>query len=149
MSLIQRDDMVQQFSTATSDSPLRNSVLRPCLDARSLRLQTGRYQLDYVDVKFRVVVKYRSASGEVSRNCCVTHSDVGWAVTLHCRTLRQPCSMTRKPYSSLKVNVGTVKKSNATITCDDRREMPFSADRASRFRAADFADTWQPRVRRW
>jgi hypothetical protein len=58
MSLIQRVDVVQQFSTATSDSSFRNSVLPRCLDARSLRLQTGRcQQLDYIDIEFRIVVE--------------------------------------------------------------------------------------------
>src|SRR5258708_22413296 len=35
---------------------------------------------------------------------------------LKCRTLRRPCSITKKQYKSWKVRVGTVKKSKATIT---------------------------------
>src|SRR5215831_12491782 len=45
----------------------------------------------------------------------MTQSSVGWRVTLQCRILRRPCSMTKKQYNSWNVNVGTVKKSNATI----------------------------------
>ena len=58
MLLIQRDDIVEHLSAATSDPPLRNSVLRGDLNARPLRLQSGRSQQihDFV-VEFRVVVK--------------------------------------------------------------------------------------------
>jgi len=41
---------------------------------------------------------------------------LGWPVTLRCRILLRPSSMTKKQYSSLNVTVGTVKKSKATIT---------------------------------
>ena len=37
-------------------------------------------------------------------------------MTLKCRTLRRPCSMTKRQYRSWNVSVGTIKKSKATIT---------------------------------
>ena len=37
------------------------------------------------------------------------------SVTLKCRILRRPCSITKKPYSTRKVAVRTVKKSMAAI----------------------------------
>src|SRR3954453_8685042 len=53
MSLIQRDDVVQHLSTATSNPPFRSTVLPGCLNARALRLETGRCQeVDYIDIEF-------------------------------------------------------------------------------------------------
>jgi hypothetical protein len=58
MSFIQRDDVVQHFSTATSNPPFRSSVLPRRLDARLLRLETGcREQSNYIDIKLRVMVE--------------------------------------------------------------------------------------------
>jgi hypothetical protein len=37
-------------------------------------------------------------------------------VLLKCRTLRGPCSITKKQYRTWNVSVGTVKKSKATIS---------------------------------
>src|SRR5713101_8264186 len=53
--------------------------------------------------------------GNTSRSCWTTHAGVGSRVTLTCRIMRRRCSMTKKHESSWKVNVGTVKKSQATI----------------------------------
>lgn len=58
MSLIQRDDAVQDLSTETSNPPFRGSVLPRRLDGRSFRLQTGcREQSNYVNIEFPVMVK--------------------------------------------------------------------------------------------
>lgn len=39
--------------------------------------------------------RYGLTGGEDSLNCWTTHSAVGWQVTLKCRVLRRPCSMTK------------------------------------------------------
>src|SRR5712691_1697813 len=59
--------------------------------------------------------RYGPSPGNTSRSCCTTQAAVGSRVTLTCRILRRRCSMTKKHESSWKVNVGTVKKLQATI----------------------------------
>src|ERR1700736_4052489 len=53
--------------------------------------------------------------GNTSRSCCTTQAGVGSRVTLTCRIVRRRWSMMKKQESSWKVNVGTVKKSQATM----------------------------------
>src|SRR6266851_2123722 len=55
------------------------------------------------------------SSGKASMICCAVQRAVGWAVTLKWTTCLLSCSRTTKPYNTLKVTVGTVKKSIATI----------------------------------
>src|SRR6266498_99541 len=83
-----------------------NRVLREQLGVRHLRFTDDQRR------RLSVWASFRTAS----RSCCTTHSALGCRVTLTCRTRRRPCSITKKQYSSWNVNVGTVKKSKATMT---------------------------------
>src|SRR5437763_15022136 len=121
MSFVQRDDMVQDLSPATSNPPFRGPILPRRLDARPLRFQPrGLQKRDDRGIKFGIAVQHHvavgAASGKASRSCCTTHSALGCRVTLKCRILRRPWSMTKTQYSNWNVNVGTVKKSEATMT---------------------------------
>src|ERR1700730_4166448 len=45
--------------------------------------------------------------------CCAVQGAVGWVVPLKWTTCLLSCSRTKKPYKTLKVTVGTAKKSIA------------------------------------
>ena len=47
--------------------------------------------------------------------CWMTHTLVGFLVTLQRRIRRRSCAITKKQYSAPKVSVGTVKKSIAAM----------------------------------
>jgi hypothetical protein len=58
MLLVQRDHMVKDLAPAIPDPSFRDSILPGCLDARSLRLQTRRFQeSEDIGVEFRVAVE--------------------------------------------------------------------------------------------
>ena len=58
MSFVQRDDMVQDLSPATSNPSFRGSILPGRLDARPLRFQTRRLQKrDDVSIESRIAVQ--------------------------------------------------------------------------------------------
>ena len=58
MSFVQYDDMVQNLSATTSNPAFRGSILPGRLNARPLRLQTGRPQeRDDSGIEFRVAVQ--------------------------------------------------------------------------------------------
>ena len=58
MSFVQRDDMVQDLSPATSNPSFRRSILPGRLDACPLRLQTRRLQkADDRGIEFRIAVQ--------------------------------------------------------------------------------------------
>src|SRR6185503_19791488 len=58
MSLVQRDDMVENLAAAGSHPALRDPILPRGLNTRALRLQTGHVQKgDHIGIEFRVVVQ--------------------------------------------------------------------------------------------
>ena len=58
MSFVQRDDMVQDLSPATSNPSFRGSILPGRLDACPLRFQTRRLQkTDDRGIEFRIAVQ--------------------------------------------------------------------------------------------
>ena len=121
MSFVQHDHMVQDLSTATPNPSFRDSILPGRLDARPLRFQAGRVQKsDDPGIKFGIAVQNRVTVWTSFRKSLAqllhAHSALGCRVTLKCRILRRPCSMTKKQYNNWNVNVGTVKKSKATMT---------------------------------
>src|ERR1700682_6070108 len=112
MAFVQRDDVVEQLAPAAAHPALRDAVLPGGLDTGARRVQTGGLQeRDHIAVKCRVVVERDKAMRTISRK----HAAVGSRGPLRCRILRRRCSMTKKHESSWKVNVGTAKKSQATM----------------------------------
>ena len=58
MSLVQRNDMVEDLAAATADPAFRNPVLPGCLDTRPLRRQTrGLQEPDDRGIELRVAVQ--------------------------------------------------------------------------------------------
>jgi hypothetical protein len=57
----------------------------------------------------------RMLPGRVSRNCWRVQSAVGCWVRLKCSRRREPTSMATNTYSTRKLSVTTLKKSQATI----------------------------------
>src|SRR5882724_2189991 len=55
-----------------------------------------------------------SSQGNVSTTCCAVHCAVGCCVTLKCTMRRRSCTRITNTNSTLKVTVGTVKKSQET-----------------------------------
>src|SRR5260370_18015038 len=101
MWFVQRDDVVEDLSPATSDPSLRDSILPRCLYARPFALQSRCLQeRDHLVVECRIAIEdhipIRTPSGKPSRSCWTTQSAVGWRVTLKCRILRRPCSITKQ-----------------------------------------------------
>src|SRR5882757_7378237 len=97
--------MVQDLTATTSHPAFRGSILPGRLDARPLRFQTCRLQKrDDRGIKFRIAVQdhvtvwasFRKSLAQVLD----THSALGCRVTLKCRILRRPCSITKKQYSN-------------------------------------------------
>ena len=99
----------------------------------------------------RITYRYGEASGNASRNSWTTQSAVGCWVTLQCRILLRPCSMTKKQYSNWNVSVGTVKKSKAAITsrwfCKKANQRCPGSPRPRirrRYRATVRSEIWKP-----
>jgi hypothetical protein len=110
----------ENLAAATAYPALRNPVLPGCLNTCPLRSQArGFHKCDHFAVEFRIIVQDEVTirTGIGKRFPQLLHHPLGVraASYVECRILRRPCSMTKKQYSSLKVSVGTVKKSIATI----------------------------------
>ena len=88
MCFVQCDDMVQDLSPATSDPALRQTILPGCLHARPFGLKSRR------------LPKREHFAGKAWRSSWITQSAVGCRVTLKCRILLRPRSMTKKQYGS-------------------------------------------------
>src|SRR5438270_2307116 len=113
MSFVQRDDMVQDLSPATSNPPFRGSILPRRLDACPLRFQPRRLQKrDHRGIKFRIAVQDHVTVGASFRKglAQLLHNPLRTRMSsnVECRIRRRPCSMTKKQYSNWNVNVGTV-----------------------------------------
>lgn len=101
MFFVQRDDVVENFAAATAHPAFRGSVLPGRLHTRLLGIQTGRLQkLDHLIIEFRVAVEDDVAirGGLWKRFTQLLEGPLcrRVRVTLKCRILRRPCSMTKK-----------------------------------------------------
>ncbi len=82
MGFIQRDDVIENLATATSDPAFGYSILPGRLDPRPLYFQPGRFQetRDFL-VELRIMIENHvpAAHGvrKASRSCCTVHSAVG------------------------------------------------------------------------
>jgi hypothetical protein len=108
----------KELAAATPNPLFRDSVLPRRLDARSFWCQPSGFQeSDDLSGKDRIVVQdciaiwTRVGEGFLQ----LLHDPIPGRMPCHMkwRILRHPCSITKKQYSTAKVNVGTVKKSNA------------------------------------
>src|SRR5262245_31312019 len=121
MGFVERDDVVEQLAATTAYPALRDAVLPRCPNPCARRVQTGGLQKrDHVAVKRRVVVEQYEAMGAVSwkdvtellyhprRRRHVGHVEM--------EDLAPSVVNDEEAREQLKVNVGTVKKSRATIT---------------------------------
>src|SRR5262245_19074665 len=121
MLFIHRDDMVEDLAAAASDPSFGGSVLPRCLNARPFWLKSGGLQeANDIGVEDRVAIhrpigSYSNYANLLPRRLRIATSFYGCGVTLKCRILRRPCSMTKKQYNTRNVAVGTVKRSRATI----------------------------------
>jgi hypothetical protein len=151
--------MVEDFAEAASYSALGNAILPGRLNTRALRVQTcGHQDGDHIAIKLRVVVQDGIAVRTSLWKCFprlvappARRLDDECRVMLKCNTLQRPCSITKKQYSSLNVNLGTVKKSNATITSrwlarKASQRLPGSPRRCTRrrYRAIVRSETEKP-----
>jgi hypothetical protein len=121
MLFVERNHVVEYLSATRFHPAFGDTVLPGSLNARLLWLQTRDFQEgDDFRVDLRVAVQddvtIRTSFGEGLTQLLDDHSAVGCRVTLKCKILQRPCSITKKQYSSLNVTVGTVKKSKAAIT---------------------------------
>ena len=101
MGFMESDYMVQDFPAATSDPPFGNAVLPGCLRARLLGLQPCCLQERHnLNVEFRIPSEDRIPIRTRFRKrlAQLLHDPVRRRVTLtlKCRILRRPCSITKK-----------------------------------------------------
>ena len=113
--------MVEYLSATRFHPAFGDAVLPGSLHARLLWLQTPGFQEgDDFRVDLRVAVQddvtIRTSFGEGLTQLLDDPLCSRCRVTLKCKILQRPCSITKKQYSSLNVTVGTVKKSKAAIT---------------------------------
>ncbi len=121
MNVIEDDEVIEKLSATAPDPAFRDSILpRACRAYTCGSHAAACEQLDYLLAKLAVTIKNRIAvrtvSGNASLSCWTIQGPVGCSVTLKWRTLRRPCSMTKKQYKTRKVRVGTVKKSMAVMS---------------------------------
>ena len=121
MGFVQDDHVVQQFPATASHPALRHAVLPGTAMSRSDQLAAEVFQRRR-DLSAELAV----AVQDQILGCTILWEGLSQllhdpgtggmlSVTLKCRILRRPCSITKKPYSTRKVAVGTVKKSMAAI----------------------------------
>jgi len=120
MPFVQRDDRVEQLAPSTTDPALGDAVLPGGLDARARRVQAGGlHEPGDIAIKRRVVVEQHEAVRTIARKHVsqLLHHPRGRRLAGHVEMQNRAAmySMTKKHESSWKVNVGTVKKSQATI----------------------------------
>jgi hypothetical protein len=155
MLLVQRDDMVEDLEGATSDPAFRNSILPGRLDACLLVLQTRRFQesddIGVIRVAAEDDVSIRGSFGK--RFAQWLDNPLGGRVLRYVavQDLASPMFDHEEAVESLNVTVGTVKKSNATITSrwfwrKANHRLPGSPRRPirRRYRATLLSETTKP-----
>jgi hypothetical protein len=90
---VERDHMIEQLPPRAPDPTLRHPVLpgrfKP-LERSTLRTSASNFVS-----RSRIAYLYGVESGNASRNCWMTQSEFGCAVTWKCGILRRACSMTK------------------------------------------------------
>ena len=90
VALVGRDDIIEQFAATASHPPFGHTVLprtAPGRDNDSIPMSWTVAGTSNPYFASRSKIKYLApaANGNASRNCCVIHRLLGWAVTLKCR----------------------------------------------------------------
>ena len=118
---VHRDDVVEKLAPTASDPTLGGSILPGRLNTRAFRLEVRRLQeRDHIFIELRIVVEDHvtilTTLGKRFPQLLYDPIGTRLAGDIECRILRLECSITKKQYRSLKVRVGTAKKSMAAIT---------------------------------
>ena len=119
--LIERDHMIQQVAPHTAHPTLGHPILPRTAESGADRLAAHSLpRRSDIDTQLGIAVEEQEAlrllaSSQVWRSCSPTQTASGLGVTLQCRIRRRSWAITKKPYRTPKVRVGTVTKSVAAM----------------------------------